>query len=375
MSVRPIIDDDIERQQPQDTMDQITSSRLLMRIRCNFPLFTDNSLDAYHLHSIKHISPIVCIPIVMVYLFLFITQCGLIGLGSSGIDTTFVIRLLAVLATIICDVLFGLLCTHLYLRITERDHEAFLVRLKKWLPFRLEDSMTVAGVIVWSLFLIARMLTGPCPSGTTALWQQQTCNPFANHGGIPAGMAATLYSIPLMAQLFTRCISTHVLVLCYIISFSVVGFCIFYTNSTYHSSYPDLVIIAMFINATFEITRLQRLNYVDTLMAIDQMKEEQKIHAVVQQLKLDLAKDEKRRVVQQLQLDRAEDEKRLKEAEAVQLRSLIGNVVHDLKTPLFAIEADLDMLKMCYSYLPEDIVHDATVRMHQQFNLVLILCY
>ena len=131
----------------------------------------------------------------------------------------------------------------------------------------------------------------------------------------------------------------------------------------------------MFINATFEITRLQRLNYVDTLMAIDQMKEEQKIHAVVQQLKLDLAKDEKRRVVQQLQLDRAEDEKRLKEAEAVQLRSLIGNVVHDLKTPLFAIEADLDMLKMCYSYLPEDIVHDATVRMHQQFNLVLILCY
>ena len=215
MSVRPIIDDDIERQQPQDTMDQITSSRLLMRIRCNFPLFTDNSLDAYHLHSIKHISPIVCIPIVMVYSFLFITQCGLIGLGSSGIDTTFVIRLFAVLAAIICDVLFGLLCTHLYLRITERDHEAFLVRLKKWLPFRLEDSMTVAGVIVWSLFLIARMLTGPCPSGTTALWQQQTCNPFAKHGGIPAGMVSTLYSIPLMAQLFTRCISTHVLVLYY----------------------------------------------------------------------------------------------------------------------------------------------------------------
>ena len=168
--------------------------------------------------------------------------------------------------------------------------------------------------------------------------------------------------------------------LCYIISFSVVGFCVFYTKSSYYSSYLDLFIIALFVNATFEITRLQRLNYVDTLkakeqekLAIDQVKKEQQMQEVVQQLKLDRSEDEKRRVVQQLKLDRVEDEKRLKEAEAFQLRSLIGNVVHDLKTPLFAIEADLDMLKMCHSYLPEAAVHDATARMHQQLNLVIVL--
>ena len=379
MSVRPIIDYDIEQQhQPSQNdaiMDQITSSKLLMRIHCNFPLFSDEIVDAYYLHSIQHINPIVYVPTAFVYIALLVSQCGLIGLAISDSGTnTFVIRLTAVLAAVICNIFLGLFSIFHFLRTTGRDHETFMVRLKKWFPFRLEDSMTITGLCAWSLFLIARVLEGQCPSGTT-LWQQQICNPFANRGGIPAGMVSTLYSIPLLAQIFMKCISIQVLVVCYVLSFAVVAFCVFYSNSSIYTSYPDLIIIALFINATFEITRLQRLSYLDTLVAIDQVKEEQNFHAVVQQLKLDLAEDEKRRVVQQLKLDRAEDEKRLKEAEAVQLRSLIGNVVHDLKTPLFAIEADLDMLKMCYSYLPEDIVHDATVRMHQQFNLVLILCY
>ena len=106
-------------------------------------------------------------------------------------------------------------------------------------------------------------------------------------------------------------------------------------------------------------------------MAIEQVKKEQKLQEVVQQIEVERV--EERSIIQQLQLDRTEDEKRLKEAEVFQLRSLIGNVVHDLKTPLFAIEADLDMLKICHSYLPEDAVHDATARMYQEFNLVYIL--
>ena len=377
-SVLPIDYDDIEQQPVVETknpMDQITSSNLLMRVHCQFPLFTDHDLNAYYLHSIKHINPFIFIPTVTIYTGFFFFECGLIGLGSSNGDTSpFVVRLLAVFGNLICNVLFCLISIYYYLQITGRDHEAFMVRLKKWYPYRLEDSIVIGSVCIWSLLLIARVLEGQCASGTD-LWQQQTCNPFADQGGIPAGMASTLYSIPLLAQLFMRCISIHVLVMCYIISFSVVGFCVFYTNSSICTNYPDLIIIVLFINATFEITRFQRLNYVDTLVAIDQVKKEQQMQEVVQQLKLDRSEDEKRRVVQQLKLDRVEDEKRLKEAETVQLRSLIGNVVHDLKTPLFAIEADLDMLKMCYSYLPEDIVHDATVRMHQQFNLVLILCY
>ena len=371
---------DIEQPPPDNNaLDQITYSKMLMRINCEFPLFTNQTiLDGYHMQMMKHVNPIVFIPSVSVYLTLLFSQCGMLGLANyDGDKITFVVRLIAIFAYFMCFFFFGLYCLDHFLRITGRDHEAFKVRLKKWFPYRLDDSFTIAGFSAWSLLLIARILEGQCPPGITA-WQEQTCNPFANEGGVPIGMIPSLYALPLVAQLLMRCISIHVLVLCYIVSFFVVLFCVFYTNSRNYFSYPDLVIIALFINSSFEVTRLQRLSYVDTLksnkqeqVAIEQLKKEQKMQIVVQQLELERA--EERRVVQQLQLDRTEDEKRLKEVETAQLRSLIGNVVHDLKTPLFAIEANLDMLKMCYSYIPDEVVHDATARMHQQYNLVRFL--
>ena len=277
MSVVRPIDHDIE--QPQNhALNQITSSKMLMRIRCHFPLFTDQILLEYRTHWMKHINPIVYIPTVFVYFLFLISQCGLFGLASSdGDTTTYVVRMIAVLSTIICELFFGLFCTFHFLRITGRDHDAFKVRLKKWFPFGMEDSMTVGGVFAWSLFLIARMLEGQCPPGTN-LWQQQTCNPFADRGGIPAGMVSTLYALPWIAQLLMRCISIHALVVCYMLSFAVVAFCVFYTKTNFYASFPDLVVIALFANGTFEITRLQRLSFVDMKKAKEQeqMKMESK---------------------------------------------------------------------------------------------------
>ena len=67
------------------------------------------------------------------------------------------------------------------------------------------------------------------------------------------------------------------------------------------------------MNASFEITRLQRVSYVEMLkakrhekIALAQLKHEQDIQEVIR--------------AQELMLHRAEDEKRLKESEAVQLR-------------------------------------------------------
>ena len=371
MSVKPI-DHDIEQPPPQSVLDQITSSKFMLRFHCVFPLFTNQIVDEHNMHmrNNKHINPVVICPALFAYFALFASQCGLIGLANSDSGkVAYVVRLIGLLTTFICDFFTILYCIFQFLRLTGRDHEAFMARVKKWFSFRLEDAITITGVCAWSLLLIARILAGQCPSDTT-LWQQQTCNPFANQGGIPAGMVSTLYWLPLLVQLFMRCISLHVLVLCYIICFAVVAFCVFYTKASLYSSYPDLIVILIFINASIEVTRLQRLSYVDTLKAkeqerieIEQVKKEQKIHEDA----------EKTRVVQQLQMDRVEDEKRLKETETLQLRSLIGNVVHDLKTPLFAIEADMDMLKMFCSYISKDVVDDVTARLHQQFNLVLTL--
>ena len=68
-SVLPIDYDDIEQQPVVETknpMDQITSSKMLMQVHCQFPLFTNHDLNAFYLHSIKHINPFVFIPTVTI---------------------------------------------------------------------------------------------------------------------------------------------------------------------------------------------------------------------------------------------------------------------------------------------------------------------
>ena len=55
----------------------------------------------------------------------------------------------------------------------------------------------------------------------------------------------------------------------------------------------------------------------------------------------------------------------LKEAEVSQLRSLMGNVAHDLKTPLFAIEADLETLKLFFNCLSDEDVRTIVAKLWQ----------
>eukprot|EP00596_Hydrurales_sp_CCMP1899_P001992 CAMPEP_0119040854 /NCGR_PEP_ID=MMETSP1177-20130426/10890_1 /TAXON_ID=2985 /ORGANISM="Ochromonas sp, Strain CCMP1899" /LENGTH=511 /DNA_ID=CAMNT_0007006311 /DNA_START=1048 /DNA_END=2583 /DNA_ORIENTATION=+ len=55
----------------------------------------------------------------------------------------------------------------------------------------------------------------------------------------------------------------------------------------------------------------------------------------------------------------SENEKKLAELEKNQMRSLMGNVAHDLKTPLHSVEADLEMLILVISKIPLSIIEKA----------------
>ena len=123
MSVKPI-DHDIEQPQPQSALDQITSSKLMLRLGCSFPVFTDKILEEYNMHWMKHINLVVFIPTVFVYTSLLLTQCGLFGLASSdGGMTTYLVRLIGFLTIIFCDFFTFLYCTYHFFRLSGRDHE------------------------------------------------------------------------------------------------------------------------------------------------------------------------------------------------------------------------------------------------------------
>ena len=264
-------------------------------------------------------------------------------------------------ATATAVLLIGLISASLYftyhaLRLTGRKQ--LLAKLKKkfeWCPYQIEEILLVSSMITVSLFLISRVLVGQCPPDTT-LFLQQTCNQFASSGGIPSEMVYTIYWGPLMAQLCVKNIGIRTLIFSNVAGFISVAFCIIYGNLW--SDYFVMVTWIFFSNASFEIERLQRVGYAQTVKILDQKELE------VEQLKQERTMQETL-AAQMLKLNRTEDEKRLKEAEAVQLRSLIGNVAHDLKTPLFTIEADVETLKMIVEAIPEDVIGTVVKRLRE----------
>ena len=333
-SIRPI--DDIEQPKSYSNENEqeisivgITSLKWLSRLHCNFPLFTDESVLAYDSFSAKSVNPVIFIPATFVYMSLLACRCGLLGINDIYFDEDHSLvvglRLTATLLDFFMFLFFGLYCTTFFLSLTGRDQMsiALTARLKKWLPFRSEELIIFLGVSTWSLFLIARVIKGQCAAGTT-VWQQQTCNPYESSGGIPTELVYPLFIMPAIAQLIFKNISIRVLSVTYFVVLAVVAFCVFYSKS---NDYFVLINWLFFINLTFETTRLQRVKYVEIL----KVEKQQKVALV--QLKQEQVTQELVRA-QELLLHRAEDEKRLKEAEAVQLRSLMGNVAHDLKTPL-----------------------------------------
>ena len=199
-----------------------------------------------------------------------------------------VVLLAALIISFFQAILTGTYITLQALRMTGRDR--MLADLKarlKWLPIRLEESMMVLGVASWSLFLIARVLKGQCPAGTS-LWEQQTCNPFASQGGIPNELAYSLYFAPLALQLVTRNLSIRTLVITHMTTLAVVAFCVCYSKAW--SDYAVLLNWLMSSNISFEIKRLQRISFKDSSNAKDLQE-----LAVRRSSEVDLLKQEQER--------------------------------------------------------------------------------
>ena len=130
---------------------------------------------------------------------------------------------------------------------------------------RLEETIMLLGMSAISLFLIARVLKGQCPPGTS-LWQQQSCNQFASQGGIPTELAYALYMAPMVFP-FSNDLSIRTLVISQLCSLAVVMFCVVYSNAW--SDYYVLLNWLIFTNISFEIVRLQRLAFKEYINAKD----------------------------------------------------------------------------------------------------------
>ena len=207
---------------------------------------------------------------------------------------------------------------------------------KRWLQFfyrgNIEDIIGVLGQISVGLCLLGRVYAGQCDSAIN-VWSTQSCNTVADMNSIPGDQVILLYFLPLGAQCVLRGISVYSLVASCILSMFFV-----ILASVHVGGLVELWTVAYSIAFLLAVVRVERLMFATF------MQGQATLAAVMLNARHEL---------ELLELSK-ENERKLKEKEICQLRSLLGNAAHDLKTPLHSIEADLDVLNTFMSGIPKD---------------------
>ena len=209
---------------------------------------------------------------------------------------------------------------------------------------KIEDFIAVGGIVVIGMYLIARVHAGQCAESTN-IWESQTCNPVADSGSIPHDEVLLLYAIPIACQSILRGISVRALIISWALVLSFVVYSIMEVKG-WLEIWTVLYSI-LFINISCETERFNRVMFIQSKA---------------------LAHDTDRRLESEKYFKKrhAEDERKLKEQETLQLRSLMGNVAHDLKTPLHSIEADLEALCLFFSKVTPSLLAQVLAEFHKK---------
>ena len=209
---------------------------------------------------------------------------------------------------------------------------------KEWLRLcyacKIEDVIGILTEVITGMYLLGRVYEGQCGADVN-VWKTQCCNPVADLKSIPTDQVILLYLIPLVLQNVLRGISIQALVFCYILSLLFV------------------ILAIAHVGSLIEIwTIMHSLTFLILVLMGERSMRVTFIHG---QAMLTVVQLNAKKEMELLELS-TENDRKLKEKEFSQLRSLMGNVAHDLKTPLHSIEADLEVLRLYITKVSKSIL-------------------
>ena len=210
-----------------------------------------------------------------------------------------------------------------------------------WLADLFKYFIAISGTLGVSFGLLGRVLNGQCPANVT-LWETQRCNPVANASSIPYDHAMYLLMLPLFLQSALNGMTYSGTVICCCVSTITVIICLIHVHGVLEvwTILNSLVILVI----TYKQEKQARTMfiYIKTTLAAEKEKME---HILLQQSAERNLSAEKAKHEQAILSIEAEGECRLMEKEQQQMVAMIGNVAHDLKTPLQSFLMDLEALK------------------------------
>ena len=205
----------------------------------------------------------------------------------------------------------------------------------------LRDLMAILGTSGISFGLLGRIANGQCVENVT-LWEAQRCNPAAATFGLPLDHAIFLMLSPLLIQAMITGITYRGALTCWFISTAALVACTTYVNGRLELwSFLSCFSVFVLMYRYEKLGRIKFLNSKSTAAAEIEKRE----HILLQQHAEHNLLSEKIKHESEILNLQSQEECRLMEKEQLQMVAMIGNIAHDLKTPLQSFLMDLESLK------------------------------
>jgi hypothetical protein len=213
-----------------------------------------------------------------------------------------------------------------------------LILRSPWLRFIGPDGVAFFAVVGMGFGLYARVLNGQCALNAD-YWDVGRCDYTTHLKAAPTDYVLYMTLLPLYIQQILRGLSLRMAVITWFISAFAVGVSIMQATNTF--DYGTLGCSLRVFTMLYSYEKSSRVIFVKnrTLAAANlanlvfkQQSEQEHI-------------TEKNKYEFEIRAFKAEEDSRLLESERKQMVALLGNVAHDLKTPLQAFLMDLESLK------------------------------
>ena len=216
----------------------------------------------------------------------------------------------------------------------------------RWVETFITDCIPILGTLGIAFGLYGRVMNGPCHDDIS-LWDTQRCNPCARSKSIPLDHFIFLILVPAFAQSLVIGMTFRALVICWTISLA--GATLSFLRVNAQCDVWPLIGHFVIIITTFRYEELRRQTFSNKNRTAAAEKEKQKCILLQQQAEHQLL-FEKNNHESEIHKMEAEEECRLMVKEQEQMVALIGNIAHDLKTPLQSFMVDLEALETDVDY-------------------------
>mmetsp|Transcript_3412 Transcript_3412/g.5109 ORF Transcript_3412/g.5109 Transcript_3412/m.5109 type:complete len:838 (-) Transcript_3412:785-3298(-) len=311
-------------------------------------------VEEYRSYSRKLFDFSSTIPIAVFYLVFIISNYNLQNVFNSSFYFLVVFILVVIGYIIFAIFLFCEAIKRIYDK--SEDSPMLLIRIYRRLENSVlgrhkESCVSVIFSFIAGLILYARVDAGDCEN-VSSLWSTQSCNPGALCGLIPLEQVIFAYMTPIMAQTCLRAVSFQSSVLSWVATTSFVIASIIKVDSW--KNYWLIICSLIFLYIIYEFERGFRTAFRLSKQTLDHHHRQQSLQHDLSVAALANQHTQHEKAVLEVQ---ALKDRQLADQEGSNLRSLIGNVAHDLKTPLQAIGMGADEIYELVAGLQEKYFH------------------